>query len=380
MNRTNLHIYPSPFKFESRILRETKSIIEQRLADNVIIASGWESGLKTHEQIDEFRTVIRYKLFFDRFNKNLFTYSLRYVEFILKVFLEFFNKKIATVNCHSLFVLPVGYLLKLYNRKTWLIYDAHELESEKTGLGNWSRKICGGLEKILISKVNKVIVVSPSIASWYKSKYKLHEVIVIKNTPELYINHEKPAIFHTHFNIPESHLIFIYQGVINKGRGIEMLIEAFKTTSPYKHLVIMGYGPLVNIVKESEAMFPNIHFMPAVPPKEIVYYTSAADVGISMIENVSLSYYYCLPNKFFEYIQCGLPQVVSEFPDMASIIKEYECGWTCPVTRSAFKSFIDNITGEEILAKKIGVLKAKTTLNWERESSQLPLAFSPERK
>jgi glycosyltransferase involved in cell wall biosynthesis len=356
-------------------LRETKSIIEFGLADSVIIASAWEEGLKTHEKIDEFRTVVRYKLFFDKFKKNFLTFSFRYLEFIIKVFFAYCNKKITTVNCHSLFVLPVGYLLKVYNHKTWLIYDAHELESEKTGLGNRGRKISGALEKFLIKKVDKVIVVSPSIASWYQTRYPLSAVIVIKNTPEFYIQREKHFFFHTHFNIPKSHLIFIYQGVVNKGRGIEMLIEAFKTTSVDKHLVIMGYGPLVHLVKESEASFSNIHFMPAVPPSEIVYYTSAADVGISMIENVSLSYYYCLPNKFFEYIQCGLPQVVSAFPDMSGIINHYDCGWTCSPSPSSFKSFLDSISCEEISKRRDGVAKAKAVLNWETESSKLRLAF-----
>ena len=132
MSGINLHIYPSPFKFESRILRETKSIIDQKLADEVIVASGWSQGLSELEQIDENRSVKRFVLFFDNFSKNLLTNSLRYIEFILKVFIFYYRKKAKTVNCHSLFVLPVGYLLKLFRSDTWLIYDAHELESQKT--------------------------------------------------------------------------------------------------------------------------------------------------------------------------------------------------------------------------------------------------------
>ena len=78
MSVINLHVYPSPFKFESRILRETKSIIELGLADEVIIASGWNKDLKNWERIDDKRSVKRFKLFFDKFDKNSLISILKY--------------------------------------------------------------------------------------------------------------------------------------------------------------------------------------------------------------------------------------------------------------------------------------------------------------
>lgn len=375
MIRTNLHIYPSPFKFESRILRETKSIIELGLADKIVVASGWSEGLQEYEEIDKDRTVKRFKLFFDKFPKNPITHTLKYIEFILKIFFYYYGKSINSVNCHSLFVLPVGYLMKIFNNKTWLIYDAHELESQKTGLSELAKRVSTIMERIMVKKINKLIVVSPSIAKWYEEKYGLGNVIVLRNTPELLNIVYTKKVFNEKFNIPPNQIIFIYQGVINIGRGIDILLNSFKKINTDKHLVIMGYGPLTDYVIQHSLEFQNIHYMPAVPPNEIPFYTSAADIGISLIENVSLSYYYCLPNKLFEYIHCGLPVIVSDFPDMGSIVKDYNCGWTCSVSSEDLITLINKISLEELTQKKAGAFDASKIINWQNESKLLQEAY-----
>jgi glycosyltransferase involved in cell wall biosynthesis len=177
------------------------------------------------------------------------------------------------------------------------------------------------------------------------------------------------------FNIPDDCVIFIYQGVVNKGRGIELLIDTFGKLPSDKHLVIMGYGPFVSQVKTAEKNHFNIHFLPAVPPDEILNYTSGADVGISMIENISLSYYFCLPNKLFEYLHCGMPVIVSDFPDMGNLIRSFDCGWVSEVNLDEFKQVVSIISSESINKKRIGVSNARKVLNWENESRQLSKSF-----
>ena len=67
-------------------------------------------------------------------------------------------------------------------------------------------------------------------------------------------------------------------------------------------LVFMGYGEFEKTIKEYAGKNKNIHFYPAVPLEKVLDYTQHADVGLSLIERVCLSYYLCLPNKVFEYI------------------------------------------------------------------------------
>lgn len=137
----------------------------------------------------------------------------------------------------------------------------------------------------------------------------------------------------------------------------------------------MGYGPLVDLVKDAEKNTPNIHFLPAVHPSEIGYYTSGADVGLSVIENMSLSYYYCLPNKLFEYLHSGLPVIVSNFPDMSTIINQFDCGWVTEVSPKSLEKTLNNISADELLEKCKGVVNVRREINWEKECGLLFGAF-----
>ena len=62
VNNTNLHIYQSNFRHESRMLKETKSLAHSGLVDRIYIAAIWESGTKEHEQLASKREVWRVPL------------------------------------------------------------------------------------------------------------------------------------------------------------------------------------------------------------------------------------------------------------------------------------------------------------------------------
>ncbi|GAG09087.1 unnamed protein product, partial [marine sediment metagenome] len=171
--------------------------------------------------------------------------------------------------------------------------------------------------------------------------------------------------------------LFIFQGSLSEGRGIEMLLNAFSKNDKKKHVVFMGNGVLENVVKEYENNFSNIHHHPAVKPEKITIYTKSADVGISLTENTCLNHFYSLPNKVFEYILSGLPIIVSDFPDMGKIVDEYKCGWKVPVEENAIKAIINTITQDIIYEKRVNALHAKDHFGWHLEE---PILLSVYRK
>ena len=69
-----------------------------------------------------------------------------------------------------------------------------------------------------------------------------------------------------------------------------------------------------------------IHFLGAVNHNELLTYTASADIGLALIENISISYYYALPNKLFEYIMAGVPILSSNLPQMKKVIDDYQVG------------------------------------------------------
>jgi glycosyltransferase involved in cell wall biosynthesis len=171
--------------------------------------------------------------------------------------------------------------------------------------------------------------------------------------------------------IKRDETLFIYQGGLSKGRGIQIILDAFGKVNKQKHIVFMGRGPLEEVIKEFENNFSNIHFHPAVKPEEVLRYTSSADIGVSLIENTCLSYYYSLPNKVFEYLLSGLPMIVSEFPEMGRFVDENNCGWKVRIDSRALIKLIESISHEDIFEKTNNVLKCRDNYGWHIEEETL---------
>jgi glycosyltransferase involved in cell wall biosynthesis len=193
------------------------------------------------------------------------------------------------------------------------------------------------MERALIGSTEAVIVVNESIAAWYRDAYGLKEVHVIRNIPyPRSFSGGKTSRLREAFGIDHRSLVFLCQGILDEGRGIPILLEAFGRLPLDRHVVFLGNGPMAEKVRSRALRHPNIHHHPAVPPDVLLEYTAGADVGISLIENVCLSYYYSLPNKVFEYLMSGVPVIVSDFPEMARLVDETGCGWKSSVDTRCF--------------------------------------------
>ena len=376
VNRTNLHVYPSNMKHESRILKETKSLADAGLFDKVFIAGIWEKDFLEHEKLDSTREIWRVPLKTRNFSNGSIWKIIKYIEWELRIYFRFKKEYITFVNCHCLSTLPIGMLFKLF-MKSKLVYDTHELETEVVSAVGMRKKMAKVMEKLLIHFADIIIVVSESIAKWYKNQYSLKEVHVIRNIPYQQQNkNEYSSILKEKFGIQDDEILFINQGLLSEGRGIEILLNAFSKIDKKKHIVFMGKGILESLVKEFEKNFSNIHLYPPVIPKEVISYIKSADAGISLTENTCLNHFYSLPNKVFECILSGLPLIVSDFPDMGKIIDENKCGWKVSVDEKSVINLINNKSIEDIKEKRNNVLNCRDNFAWDKEEKKLLKAYS----
>jgi len=376
MKKINLHIYPSSIKHETRILKVTKSLADSGMFNKIYIVGIGESNLKEHEKLDSKREVWRVPLKSHNFSNKSLGKIIKYTEWQLRVFLRFKKENITFVNCHCLSTLPIGFFFKLFV-KSKLVYDTHELETEVIESAGIRKKINKVIEKIFIQFADVIFVVSDSIANWYKNQYNLKEVYVIRNVPYRHSRKsENSNVLKAKFNLRDDELLFIYQGLLSEGRGVEILLNTFSKVDKKKHVVFMGRGFLEYLIKKYEYNFSNIHFHPSVIPEDVIHYTKSADVGISLIENVCLSYFYSLPNKVFEYILSGLPIIVSDFPDMGKIVDEYKCGWKVPVAEKSVIDLINDISKEDVQEKRNNALSCIDRFGWDKEEEKLLKAYS----
>jgi glycosyltransferase involved in cell wall biosynthesis len=226
--------------------------------------------------------------------------------------------------------LLLSIFIKIKNNGV-LIYDAHELESLSAGHSRLKSKCVFLYEKLLWRYIDGLIVVSQSIGLWYMNNIGNKPYEIILNSPLITINNNKTntSYLREHFCIPPHHKIFIYVGLLRIGRSLDLIIKAFSQLEESASVVFLGYGPLKDELKNNSCMFSNIYFHPPVPHYEVVSLTKSADFGLCLIENVSLSDYYSLPNKIFEYAFASKPILASNFPEISLFIQKHRMGQVC---------------------------------------------------
>lgn len=331
MKKKAIHIYYSTFENESRILKETKSLIDHGIVDEIIVLGKGKEGLPAFEEFDTNRFVYRVSSRLAKAKKipliNKLLRILKPIDVFFQYILLIKKERPVYINIHQVLLLPLIPLIKLVVPKVILIYDTHELETESNGLHGIKQKVFKLFERWLINSFKLIIVVGPAIEQWYRETYKINNVVTVMNCP-VYSRPKKTDHFRQEFNIPNTSKIFLYQGALFYGRGVEVMLEAFRRiNNPAYTLVLMGYGEMVNEIKSVASKYSNIYFKEAVHPSVVLDYTSSADVGISLIENVCLSYYYCLPNKLFEYLMAEIPCIVSNMKEMGDYVQKNGTGF-----------------------------------------------------
>lgn len=356
------------FKNDSRVLKENISL--QKAGYDVTVVALHESPLAERETLAGI-SVHRIKLKSRAWPKQRLVQLLKYVEFIFRAVGAYRQSDI--LHCNDLNTLPIGVIIKrVFNRDAKIVYDAHEYETEQNGLGGWRKRIVKWLERGLIGYADAVITVSGGIADEYVRLYGIPRPALVLNTP-LRRPVVRKNLFRDTFGIGEEQAISLYQGSLSRGRGIENIIETFKgMEASGQVLVLMGYGPLAKIVKEAAAAHRNIYYHEAVPPEVVLDYTASADVGLSLIENSCLSYYYCLPNKVFEYAMAGLPVIVSGLYEMRRIVEAYGIGAVIASDDEAgFRAAVEEIDAIGAETLQYNLERFAETFNWEAQEQVL---------
>lgn len=258
------------------------------------------------------------------------------------------------------------------------MYDPHELETERNGLKGINRWVARIKENIFIRFADDVTVVSQSILDWYKEKYNLGSIHLVRNVPynDSNIMAEAAELDRSHlrkkFDIKKDEIVFLYQGAFMKGRCIDLIINAFTRVAKDRHVVFMGYGEyFADLIKEYASKHSNIHYHEAVRPDEVRRYTVCADVGLCMLEPSCLNHQYALPNKLFEYTMAGIPLIASNFTEMTRIISELGNGWIVDTTADALAETINQITTESIDQKRLNLINSRDSMGWHNEEKVL---------
>lgn len=372
-------VVQNDFVNDSRIIKEASTLGENGFKVKVLALHN--DGLKEEENFDNFK-VKRLKLSTrNRLGKNKLAQIVKYVEFRNKCLSEAIKFNPDIVHCHDVYTLPIGE--KIVDKLgVKLIYDSHELwahASNNITMPKILLNLQNNIENRVIRKCQGVITVSESIVNYLEKEYNLSEKpVLLRNIPKKSNIIKSKNMFYEDLDIDEDKKIVLYQGVVGTGRGIEKLMKSMQYIKNNNIvLVILGNGPKVDYYKEMAYKLNiegKVYFHKAVDQSILMNYTSSAHVGMSLIKNICLSYYYSLPNKMFEYIQSEIPVICSNYPDMKNIVDKYGVGKSVdPDNNLKIAESIEEIleNNDTYDKYKENCKCVKEELNWEVESKKL---------
>ena len=205
-----------------------------------------------------------------------------------------------------------------------LVYDMREFYFALGPLAGKGikQKVVAAYERHMLRHVQEVIVSSALDAKIVTEHFKnISQPSVVMNTPP-YKAPVQSKILREKHSIPSDATIAIYQGVVHHGRGLAPFIDAMPLM-PDVHLCIVGDGPALDTlaaISTTAGIADRVHWHGTVPYDDLHAVTCSANVGLCLIEPISLSYEYALPNKLFEYMMAQLPVLCTDLPALRSEI------------------------------------------------------------
>lgn len=325
-----LHLTHTDIRVDSRILKELSALNAAgcyKLHAIGVAEHGAHASLNDLEgaKVESIRLWFRAARWLPAPVRHIFALIEMWFRFLVAAW----SIKPSLIHCHDTPLLPMGVLLAwIFGGK--VIYDAHELESNKNGQTRLMSKLTFLVEKTCWARVDGFVSVSKSIIEWYGKYFKPKDSALVLNSPIICASTRAVQVhqqyFHGLYKIPNEKLVFVYLGLFVPGRGIEKLLQVFSDSRVTAHVVFVGRGPERALIEQYASIQSKVHVHDAVAHDRVVELVRSADYGLCLVENVSLSDYYSLPNKLFEYAFAGVPVLGSNFPDMRQLIDQYRLG------------------------------------------------------
>jgi glycosyltransferase involved in cell wall biosynthesis len=300
-----------------------------------------------------------------KFNKGKFFY-LEYNVRLFLYLLKQYSTAFCAIDLDTLFAVGLVSVLK---QKT-LVFDAHEHFTEVPEVTNrkvtqWIWNVIG---KIFIPRSKLCYTVGPQLAYILGENYE-NKFEVIMNVPTLFDKVEKDDKVGR-----ESSYIF-YQGALNESRGLEQAILAMHQVENLQ-LWLAGEGDLSEQLRElvvKEKLQNKVIFLGYIQPENLKKLTMNAKIGLNLLAPNGLSYYYSLANKYFDYMQAGVPCICANFPEYIAINNMYHCSMLVNCNVDLIAQSINELLQNNILYEtlKNNSLQASNYFNWSIEEQKL---------
>ncbi len=237
------------------------------------------------------------------------------------------------VHIHDMVCMSGGYVAAR-RLAVPFFYDAHELETHTNyHLRRLTWLFIDRYQYALIRRAAGVITVCESIADWLSRKYRIDRPTVILNTPDFDASAKNGTCNETlraYLGLSDGEKLAVYVGAVTIDRGLENCVEALQY-APGIHLALVGsrYSVTEELLVRLADQFgvsERLHLVDPVPGNLVVPFVRSATFSLIPIQNVCLSYYYCMPNKLLESVVGGLPVAIARLKELRSFLAMFPVG------------------------------------------------------
>lgn len=204
-------------------------------------------------------------------------------------------------------------------------------------------------------------------------------ISIVSNTPELLKfegGHNQHVIGKTGDRIRQSYSA-IYTGGLQKGRGIQTVIEAIPSIIkkiPEFLFVVVGDGYAADYFKglaRQIGVEDYVLWAGWIEHKELFAYINDSKIGLIphfSSEHVNST----IPNKLFDYMALGLPALVSDALPLDRIVREEECGLSYKAgDADALQQSLLLMYGSDFDFGSRGKEAVQSKYNWSIDESEL---------
>lgn len=365
------------YRSDSRVYKQAHCL--DQAGYQVLILAVWRKGL---EKIEREGCVDIERVYFPVLKKLRFPFYKRKLLlpfYTLKALRRILTYKPGILQCERVHTIHIGLICKWFLGIKF-VYDSREMAAYWPMMINakWiTRKLLIAYEKFVSKRAGFVIQTTESRANHFLMETGVNATIIMnKPLPPQNGRLIRPLAEKYH---QANQKVVCYVGSIIPGRGIEHVAKAVSGLENVKFVLL---GPLKRRGAEVVDKYSDvIECVDPVDPTLITSVLKGVDVGISLMQNICLSYYYSCPTKLWELIVAGVPQLGSDFPEYRKIVTENSIG---PVGRLCDPDNPDEIRRELHLMlnspKKLkeyhnNAIKLREQCVWESEGRKLVASY-----
>jgi glycosyltransferase involved in cell wall biosynthesis len=278
---------------------------------------------------------------------------------------------------HSQYHFPA-----VWSRRRPYVYDAHDLywtlrrDGRPLPFGDrvvW--RIWDRIERLAARRADACVTVGGGVARHAEERFGRH-FAVVRNLHDTRLDTAGGPGLRARLALGPDAFLLAVAGNFKRGMAVEPLLRAVAKLPQHVHLAFVG-ARFEEFAAMADALgiAGRTHFVPPVPPTEIVPLLTEADLAPIPYYPSSVSVRHALPNGFFLAVAAGVPVLYpSRLDDLRALAERYDIGWEIdPERDESIVGAVERVLAapDELARRRARLRDVRDELSWGADEQEL---------